>query len=112
MEFDEALIDDLIRQSLGEHQVYRGTFSKDASQQSLQEEINMLRILMKVVLAMAEESDSLAERLRILETFGKSCTRISALIKTERMLAGDRDVATALNQALDKLMDDIGLNPQ
>jgi len=79
-------------------------------QRGLQDEILSLRAMMRQVLAQADEGRSLAELLRMLEVLGKTSTRLAALIKAERSLAADQDLATALSQALSQATRELGLS--
>lgn len=78
----------------------------------LQDEIRMLRNLMRRIRALADEGRPLPELLRILETLGKSSTRLATLLKTERLLAGDEDFGQALNDALKDVIRDLTGEPR
>lgn len=73
----------------------------------LRDEIRMLRNLMRRIKALADEGRPLPELLRILETLGKSSTRLATLLKTERLLAGDEDFGQALNEAVKDIIRDL-----
>ena len=75
--------------------------------QDMRVEIAMLRQLMRKVLERVGEDDQLKELLQVLDVVGKTCMRLSVLLKTERSLDEGQDVAGALNGALAELIEDM-----
>lgn len=77
---------------------------------NLREEIAMLRILMRRVMALADEGHALSDVLRLLDCVGKASTRLGTLLKTERLLDERQDMAGALNEALAEMINDLSSN--
>ena len=76
----------------------------DLAEEGLQDEIRMMRLIVRRVLELADEGLALAEVMRVLDTVGRASTRISGLIRQQKLLgAGDQDVAKALSQALSEV---------
>lgn len=90
--------------SLQEH---RSTFAD--LPEGLGDEIEMLRDALREIKMQADSGLTLQEKLRVLDVFGKTCTRLSTLIKTERALRGDKEVAVALNKALSEVITELGV---
>jgi len=88
--------------------VRRPGAGQDAGEtQGLKEEIAMLREMNRWMAEDLEEGCQPAQRIRVLETLGKSYTRLATLLKTEHMLGGNDVVQSALNQALKELMQEM-----
>ncbi|HHY88990.1 MAG TPA: hypothetical protein GYA06_08740 [Chloroflexi bacterium] len=69
----------------------------------LTEEIAMLRVVLRRVMALADEGRPLPELLRIAETLGKAATRLATLLKAERQL-GQGEVTSALDEVLEEMI--------
>ncbi len=75
----------------------------------LQDEILMLRAMMRRIKALADEGRSLPELLSVLKVLGLASTRLVTLLKAERALAEDQDLAAALSQALSQVTKELGI---
>ena len=65
---------------------------------NLQEEIGMMRVVTKRLLEMARGCKEMGELISVLNTLGLASTRVAGLMKTQKILGGNRD-------RLDELMD-------
>ena len=75
----------------------------------LEREIEMLRMLLRWVMAKANEGSPLEESLRILESAGKASIRLATLLRTEKILTGDKqsEVMSTLSLVLQDIYKDI-----
>jgi hypothetical protein len=64
--------------------------------------------LMQQVVDQANGGISLKELLQVLDTLGKTSSRLSALLKDRKALAGGEDLADFLNQALAEVVQEMG----
>lgn len=68
----------------------------------------MLRSMMRRAAALADESCSLDEILKLLDTLSKASTRLAGLIKAEQQFAGnEHDFGSALNQAIGEVLNEL-----
>ncbi|HZW04602.1 MAG TPA: hypothetical protein VFF68_11790 [Anaerolineaceae bacterium] len=75
------------------------------AREGLQDEINMLRVIIRRMKALADEERPLPELLRLCETFGHLSTRLAQLLKAERALdEGGPDVQAALDEVLAEMI--------
>lgn len=79
---------------------------------ALRDEILMLRSVMRRVMALADEGRPLAELLHILDSLSKASNRLANLLKAERQLDENQDVAEALNEALAEVIRELGERSQ
>lgn len=73
----------------------------------LKDEINMVRTVIRRVMALTENGHSLSDLLKVLDTLSKASGRLANLLKTERVLNEDLDVVQALKQALADVLDEL-----
>lgn len=72
-----------------------------AMRNGLDDEIAMLRVVMSRVLNLAHDAEDLATLQELLGSLGVASTRLSGLLKTQRLLAGDHnETANAITQAI------------
>jgi hypothetical protein len=64
--------------------------------------------LMQQVVDQANGGISLKELMQVLDTLGKTSSRLSALLKDRKALAGGEDLADFLNQALAEVVQEMG----
>jgi hypothetical protein len=64
--------------------------------------------LMQQVVDQANGGISLKELLQVLDTLGKTSSRLSALLKDRKALTGGEDLADFLNQALAEVVQEMG----
>jgi len=64
--------------------------------------------LMQQVVDQANGGISLKELLQVLDTLGKTSSRLSALLKDRKALAGGEALADFLNQALAEVVQEMG----
>jgi hypothetical protein len=74
-------------------------------QEGLQDEIMMLRVFMRRMMALARGTDSLDKTINILGAAGLAATRLAGLLKTQQLLGGNENearqaVADALHEIL------------
>lgn len=77
---------------------------------SLQEEIDMLRALMRMVEKLADEGKSLGEMLKMLDILGKSSTRLASLLRAQKVLCEEREFGSVFNQALSEVIEEMGMD--
>jgi hypothetical protein len=75
----------------------------------LQDEIRMIRLIIRRVLNLADEGRSLAEVLHVLDTVGEASTRLAGLLKAADALDKKQGVAAALSQALSEITEEMKL---
>lgn len=76
--------------------------------EALQSGVMLMQNLLPRVVELAEEGKSLKELLQILDTVGKTSSRLSVLLKTQKQLTGGGDLADFLNQALAEVVQELG----
>ncbi|MDR3575353.1 MAG: hypothetical protein P4L50_15945 [Anaerolineaceae bacterium] len=70
----------------------------------LEDEIRIMRSIMRRVLSLADEGLSLEEVMKVLDTIGMASTRIANLLRQQKLLGtGNGDVAAALSLALSEV---------
>ncbi|MBE3038697.1 MAG: hypothetical protein IMZ62_07785 [Chloroflexi bacterium] len=77
------------------------------AEQGLQDEIAMLRAMIRLLRELAYEERPLPERLRIYDALGKLATRLGTLLKTERALDEGQDLTGTLSQALAEVIHEL-----
>jgi hypothetical protein len=83
---------------------------EDSAVDALQTGVSMLQSLLPRVIELADEGKSLKELLQILDTVGKTSSRLSTLIKNQKQLSGGENLADFLNQALAEVVQELGDN--
>jgi len=73
-------------------------------QEGLQDEIMMLRVFMRRMMALARGTDSLEETIHVLGAAGLAATRLAGLLKTQQFLGGSGNEA---RQAIADALHDI-----
>ena len=82
--------------------------SKPKTQKGLEEEIEMLRDMMRKVVTMSNGVESLDEAVAALRALGSSASHLASLIKAQKSLGvGDVDVSTALSQAIQEVTEEL-----
>jgi len=81
---------------------------EDSASEALHSAVSMLQCLLPRVVELADEGKSLKELLQILDTVGKTSSRLSVLLKTQRQMTGGEDLADFLNQALTEVVQELG----
>lgn len=82
------------------------TYLSQIESPSLEDEIQMLRLLMRRVLDLAQEVDDLALAIKVLSALGAASQRIMGLRRVQQTLAGDKrdEVSTAFSEALTEVI--------
>ncbi len=75
---------------------------------ALHSTVTIMQDLLPRVITLADEGKSLRDLLQILETVGKTSNRLSTLLKNQKALDGDGDLADFLNQALADVVREMG----
>lgn len=75
---------------------------------ALHSTVTIMQDLLVRVITLADEGKSLKELLQILETVGKTSNRLSTLLKNQKALAGEVDLAEFLNEALADVVRELG----
>ena len=70
----------------------------------LQEEIGMMRVVIRRLLKMARECKDMGELIQVLNTLGLASTRVAGLMKTQKFLGGKRD---SHEEMLDRAINDV-----
>lgn len=83
---------------------------KEPESGSLQEEINMLRTLMRLVETLANEGKPVGELLKLLDILGKSSTRLASLLRAQRELCEEKEFGSVFNQALSEVIKELGIS--
>ena len=74
-------------------------------QDGLQDEISLVRVLIRRLVELAEGQDDLKEAIQTLTAISLASTRLAGMLKTQRMLGGDEgDVTRAINNAVDDIL--------
>jgi hypothetical protein len=83
---------------------------ENSAADALQTGVSMLQSLLPRVIELADEGKSLKELLQILDTVGKTSSRLSTLIKNQKQMSGGENLADFLNQALAEVVQELGEN--
>lgn len=83
---------------------------EDSAAEALRSAVSMLQCLLPRVVELADEGKSLKELLQILDTVGKTSSRLSALLKNQKQYTGGENLADFLNQALAEVVQELGEN--
>jgi hypothetical protein len=77
----------------------------------LVDEIAMLRVVTRRVLAMADGVEDLNQAMKLLGAMGMAATRLAAILRTQKILTGDADSAikATISQALTEVMQELKL---
>lgn len=83
-----------------------------ALQDNLEDEIALLRILMRRVFEYADAAaDSLEEWEHALSTLGSAASRLAGLLRTQQAITGkSRDVVGLLSEAIGEVAHELGVN--
>jgi hypothetical protein len=76
----------------------------------LEDEIRMIRLIIRRVLNLADEGRSLDEVLKVLDTVGRASTRLAGLLKAADALDKKQGLAAALSQAISEVTEELKLN--
>jgi len=99
------------------HGIYRKHFSHEeiddletALQTGLQDEIALLRILLKRTFALANGIEDLEESTKTLNALGAATTRLSGLLRVDKILGGGGgNAAEAIATAISEVATELGL---
>ena len=83
---------------------------EDSAVEALHSAVSMLQSLLPRVVELADEGKSLKELLQILDTVGKTSSRLSVLLKSQKQMTGGENLADFLNQALAEVVQELGEN--
>ncbi|NMB54543.1 MAG: hypothetical protein GYA15_07550 [Leptolinea sp.] len=86
----------------------RGETIEDKTTAALRSSVITIQDLIQRVVALADEGKNLKELLQILETIGKTSNRLSMLLKNQKALSGEDNLADFLNQALAEVVQEMG----
>jgi hypothetical protein len=81
---------------------------EDSAVEALHSAVSMLQCLLPRVVELADEGKSLKELLQILDIVGKTSSRLSSLVKTQKQMTGGENLADFLNQALAEVVQELG----
>jgi hypothetical protein len=83
-----------------------------ALQDNLEDEIALLRILMRRVFEYADAAaDSLEEWEHALSTLGSAASRLAGLLRTQQAITGkNKDVVGMLSEAIGEVAHELGIN--
>ena len=82
----------------------------DMLAEGLQDEISMLRVATRRVIEFIDEFQSPKEAVATLGALGLAATRLSTLLRTQKLLSGsEHDTAAALSQALAEVVKELGI---
>lgn len=77
---------------------------------NLQDEIDMLRVVMRRTLELSQEYETPQVMMKTLGALGLASIRIFRLMEAQKSLVeGSKDVARAISQALDEVMEEMGI---
>jgi hypothetical protein len=74
---------------------------------SLTDEINMMRVVIRRVVSLAEEGRPPDELLTILDTLGIASQRLANLLKTKKSLENNGDASNEMQKCLDEVIHDL-----
>ncbi len=73
--------------------------------EGLQEEIAVMRVFMRRVIALAKGENDIDKAIGNLGALGLASTRLAGMLKTQKLLGGNQDeVAEALSNALSEVL--------
>jgi hypothetical protein len=75
-----------------------------SSSASLQDEIELVRVLIRQARGLVDEGLSLDELLKSLDVVSRACARLAGLLKAQRQLDDTPDLGTALAQVFDEMI--------
>ncbi len=75
----------------------------DPASSSLNDEIRLLRGIIRQVAELTENGQPPADLLEILRTVGEASTRLATLIKAQHELSPSADLPAVLNQVLERI---------
>jgi hypothetical protein len=80
--------------------------------QRLLEEIASLRLVLRRLFAMAQESQTVAGILRLADQCGKTCTRLARLLQLEGGQPGElgQELQQSIQEALKEVAEEMGLS--
>jgi hypothetical protein len=81
---------------------------EDNAVNALYSAVSILQSLLPRVVELADEGKSLKELLQILDTVGKTSSRLSVLLKSQKQMTGGENLADFLNQALAEVVQELG----
>jgi hypothetical protein len=81
---------------------------EDNAVDALYSAVSILQSLLPRVVELADEGKSLKELLQILDTVGKTSSRLSVLLKSQKQMTGGENLADFLNQALAEVVQELG----
>jgi hypothetical protein len=82
----------------------------DGEPVGLQDEIHMLRAVMRRVLELSREVDTLEPALNLLSALGLAAYRLSVLLRAQKTIGGGEDeISEAISQALAEVVKDMGI---
>jgi hypothetical protein len=70
----------------------------------LQEEITMMRVVIRRLLKMARGCKDMGELVTVLEALGLASTRVAGLMRTQKFLGGNKN---PFDEMIDKVIDDV-----
>jgi len=99
------------------HGIYRKHYTTDeitdletALQSGLQDEIALLRVLLKRTFALASGVEDLEESTKTLNALGAATTRLSGLLRVDKLLGGGGgNAAEAIATAISEVATELGL---
>ncbi len=71
---------------------------------NLQEEIGMMRLVTRRLLVLARGCKEMGELISVLNTLGLASTRVAGLMKSQKILGGNRD---RLDDLIDSVLDEV-----
>jgi hypothetical protein len=75
------------------------------------DEIAMLRVFIRRVFIMANGIDDMDETIRLLDSLGRSTTRLANLVKTQKIVSNDQsETAQQISQAIAEVIKEMGLS--
>ena len=84
----------------------RRSILTETEAQDLSEPIADLREMLAKVAALAAEVEDVKNLAGLLDKYSQASTRLATLLKTQRALAGQNDLAEALHQALAEVLEE------
>ena len=78
----------------------------------LQDEVAMLRVIIRRILELTKGCDDLEELMNVLGVLGMAATQLAGLLRVQHLLGGDEnsEIARTISQAISNVSKEMGLH--
>jgi len=78
--------------------------------EGLEGEIRMLRVVMRRVMTLASEAETLEEAQKTMAALGLAATRLASLLKAHEALGGENESMRLIDEAVNAVAEELGLD--